>query len=358
VLACVLALMGAASPAAAQREVPAPEGWAALQDGDAAKAASIFRQELERRPGDPYLYFGAGWAAYVLGRQDAAISALKKAVEIEPRFPQALAMLGEVAYAAGDIDLAIRSLEKAVKLSPRDRRLAQQLERWRSESAVHESLAEKTGVRFRILYEGGTQQALGDRVSRVLENAYWTIGKTLNSYPSETLTVILYTDRQFQDITRSPAWAGGGYDGRIRLAVGGALKSPASLDRVVVHELVHAIVANTAPRNIPGWLHEGLASYLESNDHAWSRAVIRRSGTVYPLEELTDGFGGLDRDSALVAYAESEIAAEVLCAMAGPNLGVFLQMVGNGDPLDQALLAIRVQPDAFRAEWGKRIGLR
>jgi peptidase MA superfamily protein len=212
-------------------------------------------------------------------------------------------------------------------------------------------------VRFRVLYEGTTQQALGDRVSRVLESAYWTVGKTLNSYPAETLTVILYTDRQFQDITRSPAWAGGGYDGRIRLAVGGALKTPASLDRVVVHELVHAIVANVAPRNIPGWLHEGLASYLESNDHAWSRAVIRRSGSVYPLEDLTDGFGGLDRDSALVAYAESEIAAEVLCTLAGPNLGAFLQMIGSGDPLDQALLGIRVQPEAFRAEWKKRVGV-
>jgi len=32
-------------------------------------------------------------------------------------------------------------------------------------------------------------------------------------------------------------------------------------------------------------------------------------------------------------------------------------MIGNGDPLDQALLGIRVQPEAFRAEWKKRVGL-
>src|SRR5262245_40708652 len=119
--ACVMmwAAWGASPVGGQQREVVAPEAWAALQDGDAAKAASIFRQELERRPSDPYLYYGAGWAAHVLGREEAAISALKKAVEIEPRFSQALAMLAEVAYGSGDIDLAIRSLEKATRLNPR-----------------------------------------------------------------------------------------------------------------------------------------------------------------------------------------------------------------------------------------------
>ena len=50
---------------------------------------------------------------------------------------------------------------------------------------------------------------------------YSRIGKTLNSFPTETLTVILYTNREFHDITRSPAWATGNYDGRIRIAVGG-----------------------------------------------------------------------------------------------------------------------------------------
>ena len=48
--------------------------------------------------------------------------------------------------------------------------------------------------------------------------------------------MILYSNQQFRDITRAPAWAGGGYDGRIRLPVSGALRSPQSLDRVVIHE--------------------------------------------------------------------------------------------------------------------------
>jgi hypothetical protein len=341
-----------------ERQATAADAWAALERGDAAKAAAIFRQELERRPSDPALHYGAGCAAFQLGRADAALSALRKAVELAPGFVEALTALAQVAYSGGDIDLAIRSMEKAATLNPRDGRLAQQLERWRRESSVHNTLAERPGVRFRILYEGTTQQTIGDRVAGVLETAYWRIGKALNSYPSETLTVILYTNRQFQDITKAPAWAGGNFDGRIRVAVGGALRTPAALDRVVTHELVHAVVATAAPRNVPAWINEGLASHLDSSDHAWARSVIRAAGTVFPLDDLAGGFGGLDGESALVAYAESAIAAGILCEKLGPNLGVFLQMMGNGDALDTTLLALGVPPESFHAEWRRRVGLK
>lgn len=364
ILSALLVFPGAAlssapdSPLASQREVTAADAWAALERGDAGKAAAIFRQELERRPTDPLLHYGAGIAAHELGRTDTALSSLRKAVELDPAFGEAQAALAQLAYSGGDIDLAIRAMEKASALNPRDGRIAQQLERWRRESSVHNTMAEKPGVHFRILYEGTTQQAVGDRVGSVLEQAYWSVGKTLNSYPSETLTVILYTNKQFQDITRSPAWAGGGYDGRIRVAVGGALKSPGELDRVVTHELVHAMVATAAPRGVPAWVNEGLASYLESNDHRWARRVIRAAGTVFPLDDLAHGFGSLDGPSALVAYAESEIAAEVLCEKLGPNIGLFLQMVGNGDSVDQALLSLGVPPESFHAEWRRRVGVK
>lgn len=355
VLAAAVPVLVAA--AGQQRELAAPEGWAALDRGDAAKAASIFRQALERSPRDATLHFGAGYAAFVLGRHDAAISALKRALEFDPQLVQAATLLAYVAYANAELDLAIRSLEKAAALAPGDRRISQQLDAWRKESALHGRFAETPGVRFRVLFEGQTQQALGDRVARVLESAYWSVGKTLNTYPSETLTVILYTDRQFQDVTRAPAWAGGGYDGRIRLAVGGALKTPRMLDRVVVHEFVHAAIASVAPRNVPAWVNEGLASVLDSPDRTWSRRVLRQARSLFPLEDLEEGFGELDGPTALLAYAESAVAAEILCERLGPNLGPFLQMLGSGHTVDQALSTLNVQPDAFQAEWRRRIGV-
>lgn len=348
----------AAAASAQDRQATVADAWVAIERGDAAKAASIFRQELERRPTDPTLHYGAGCAAYVLGRIDAALASLKKAVELNPEYLEAQTGLAQVAYSSGNIDLAIRAMQKASALRPSDRRLAQQLERWRKESSVHEGMAERPGVRFNILYEGATQQAIGERVARVLESAYWRIGKALNSYPSETIPVILYTNRQFQDITRAPAWADGQYDGRIRVAVGGALRTPAALDRVVTHELVHAVVASAAPRNVPAWINEGLASHLESTNQSWAGAAIRAKGIVFPLDELANGFAGLDGESAIVAYAESAIAAGLLCELLGPNMGLLLQMMGNGDSLDQALTTLKVPPEKFHAEWERRVGLK
>jgi tetratricopeptide (TPR) repeat protein len=334
--AAVSALFAAAS---LTRESPlygeAPEAWAALERDDADQAASLVRTELQQRPRDPVLHFGAASAAYARGQRGAALASLKKAVELDPKFVEALTMLAQVAYESGDSSLAMRSIETAAALRPRDSRLTDMRERWRRESSVHNSYLEKPAGHFRILYEGGAQQSIGDRVARVLEREYSRVGRTLNSYPSETLTVILYTNREFQDITRSPSWATGGYDGRIRVAVGGALR-PDDLDRVVTHELVHAVVASAAARRVPAWLNEGLATYLESSDRSWVTGVIHRAGTVVPLADLANGFNGLDEQQALVAYAESAVAAEILCAKLGSNIGGFLKMVGDGHAIEGA----------------------
>jgi tetratricopeptide (TPR) repeat protein len=340
-----------------ERDLPAPEAWAALESGDAAKAAHVFREALERNPYSPLLHVGAGSAAFALGRYDSAISSLKRALELNSRLPNAAVLLAQAAYARGDLHLAIRSMETAAGLVPGDRRIATQLERWRTESTLHAGLTERPGVRFRILFEGATQQTIGDRVGQVLESAYWTVGKTLNSYPSETVTVVLYTNRQFRDITRAPAWSGGRFDGRIHLPVGGALRAPHALDSVVRHEFVHAVIAYTAPRNVPTWVNEGLASVLDSSDRGWVQRALGRTRERVPLDDLDGGFGDLDGASARVAYAESAVAAELLCERVGSNLGIFLQMLGSGHTVDQALSTLNVRPELFRAEWRRRVGL-
>jgi tetratricopeptide (TPR) repeat protein len=355
--ALVLLTVTATTLPAQDSERPASEAWAALDRGDHAKAASILREELERSPRNAWLHFGAGYAALALGRTDAAIASLKRAIEFNPKFLQALILLSQAAYQSADLDLAVRSLEKAAALAPRERRIAKQLEEWRAESALHERFEERPGVRFRVLFEGPAEKAISDRVAAVLESAYWSISKTLNTYPGEMLTVILYSNQQFQDITRAPAWAGGGYDGRIRLPVGGSLRSPKSLDRVVTHELVHFFIRTAAPTGAPTWVNEGLASYLESANHTWAPRVLRAADGRIPIEELANGFDRFDAGTAVVAYAESMVAGQLLCERLGPNVGTFLQMLGSGHTVDQALSTLNVPPDAFYAEWRRRIGI-
>ena len=355
--ALLIVLVVSAGSIVHSQDLPAAEGWAALERGDGSKAAAIFRDALDRSPYNPLLHFGSAQASLLLGRTDAAISSLKKAVEHNPKFGQAFALLAMVAYNAADLDLAVRSMEKAVALVPGNRELAGQLATWKKEADLHRGFQAQSGLRFNVLFEGPAQRAIGDRVSAVLDRAYWTIGKQLDIYPGAPLDVILYSNQQFQAVTRAPAWAAGGYDGRIRLPIGGALRSPQELDRVLIHEYVHSVVRSAAPTGVPAWIDEGLASYLEPGAKTWVARVLRESRERIPLEGLIDGFTGFDDRTSSIAYAQSHIAAEVLVERLQPYVGAFLQLLGNGHSVDQALSRHGVQPEAFYAEWRRRVGL-
>jgi len=352
------ALVMTAGKVVSAQELPAPEAWAALEKGDASRASAIFRDALDRSPDNALLHYGIANASLGLGRTDAAIASLKKAIERNPRFVEAMVLLAQVAYGAADLDLAVRSLEKAVAVRPRDRQLAEQLATWKKESDLHQSFQTRPGARFNVLFEGPAQRAVGERVSAVLESAYTRIGKELDTYPGLALEVILYSNQQFHDITRAPAWSGGGFDGRIRLPVGDALRSPQTLDRVVIHEYVHSVIRTAAPTGVPAWINEGLASYLEPGDKTWAARVLRTSPDRIRLEDLVAGFGHLDGRLALIAYAESEVAAALLMQYLRPQISPFLQSLGNGYSVDQALSRHGVQPEAFYAEWRRRVGIR
>lgn len=332
---------------------PVRAGWEAIQRGDGEKAAAAFRAQLASNPNDPRTLTGAGIAAHLLARDDQAISYLKKALQADAEFVYAAYVLGQIAYQQGDLDLAIKSYERVVKLQPGSPEIYNQLEAWKKEAALHGTFAARPTARFTVMFEGTAQQAIAARVSGALENAYAQVGRSLNTYPPETVTAILYTGQQFRDITKSPSWAAAAYDGRIRIPVLGALKDPAELDRVVTHEYVHAVIHQMYPR-IPGWLNEGLATYLEPGDHTWLVKRLKATGQMIPLARLTEAFHTFDGNDALVAYAQSYLGARILAERLGANFPVFLQYVSNGTPLDQALLLFNITPADIEREWKRR----
>ena len=100
------------------------------------------------------------------------------------------------------------------------------------------------------------------------------------SWPISTLRridVVLYSPEQFKTVTRLPAWAVGIYDGRIKVPLGGTSASADDLERVLEHELVHAIVAAIAGPTVPAWLNEGLATALERDGTEWAEELRCRA---------------------------------------------------------------------------------
>ena len=329
---------------------PARAGWDAIQRGDAEKAAASFRAVLRQNPHDTQAMVGAALAAHLLGKDDDAIASLKRVLQIDADNQYALYLLAPLVYQDGDTDLAIKSYERLVKIAPGNREIYQQLEAWKKEAALHDTFTARPTARFTVMFEGPEQQAIAARVSATLEAAYARIGRTLNAYPPQTITAILYTKEQFRDVTKSPSWAAAAYDGRIRIPVLGALARPAELDRIVTHEFAHAVIHQTYPA-IPYWMNEGLATYLEPGDHAWLTARLRTVDGMIPLARLSQAFQTADAADAAVAYAESYVGVRVMAERLGANFPVFLQYVSNGTPVDQALMLFNLTPADIEKEW-------
>ena len=303
-------------------------GAQALRDGDADRAATLFAEGLQHYPTNAYLHFGAGVAAHMRGKDDEARAALQQALKLQPEFIGAASLYGELAYKHGDVDDAIETYERVLAYAPMNQNIAARLAVWRAEAGKERRL----DGRFSIAFDGPAEQRLAAHATTALQASYWRLGKALGAYPADQISVVFHTSEAFRAATGAPEWAGGAFDTRIHMPVGGALAVPAEFDRILTHELAHAMIAGLADRGVPAWLHEGLASYFEPADVRAAAGRLRGARTV-ALSELEDGFGELSAEQARVAYDESLVAASVIAERLGANLSILIESLGRGEDL-------------------------
>ena len=310
-------------------------GWEALRAGQPELAAKAFDEALAREPKNPRLHLGAGAAAYLQRRDADAQQSLERALQLDAKLAAARLLLGLVVYRRGDLATAIRVYEQLTHDVPEDEEARTTLDRWRREWDLHTRMRHTVDTHFTVSFEGPAETDLAAKAVEVLERAYWRIGDMLGAYPSTWIPVVLYTEEQFRDITRSPSWAAGAYDGIIRIPVRGALDNPKELERVLTHEFAHALIHSLAPRNVPTWLHEGAAAALESDDLGWATETVRDGGAIISLDSLQTSFARLAGDEALLAYATSAIVVRHLIEeVGGPAIASLLRDLGEGREFD------------------------
>jgi len=337
-LLCLLAPTALAQidPRAAVLEQSA---WKALESQQWESAAEAFREALVANPRNPRLHLGAAMAAFVQRRDMDAKAAVDRALALDPKLPGARELLGRLLYRTGDIDGAILALEALTQEGPNGAALAETLDRWRREAELHRGMYLAGRAGFTVAVDGPGDDALAQRALDSLERAAARIGAALSHYPTAPIAVVLYTNEQFRDITRAPPWAGGAFDGIIRIPMRGALADAAEFDRVLAHEYTHALVYDLARSGVPIWLNEGLAAALERDQSPVPPAVA------IPLGSLGNSFGQLGDTAARDAYAFSAFAVQrLLDAHGGFTMTSLLRDLGTGANFDTAFADRFQQP--------------
>ncbi len=334
VAACAFAQGIPGTPASAAGRA----GWDAIREGRNQDAAVSFAKAIDAEPRDPSLHLGAGLAAYLLGKPTVAEQSLQRALSLAPGFTTASLLLGDILYREGDIDGAIRVYEGALTLAAGDATLKGRLDKLRRDADFHSNFYQSQGAHFTVLFEGPADEQLAARALEILESAYWRVTTALSVFPERVVPVVLYTQEQFRDITRSPQWAAGAYDGRIRIPVRGAAANERELERVLTHEFTHALVQSVAPTGVPTWLNEGLAVMFEPGGEAWSEEELASSEKRLTLTQLDGGFASLSTGEARTAYAQSAAIVRALLDRGGPPVVVgILQDLAQGDRFTESL---------------------
>ena len=238
-----------------------------------------------------------------------------------------------------DFQGAINLYESVVTDEPQNAAARDTLDRWKRERELHDRMRLEVGDHFTVSFEGREDADMAAQALESLNRAFWRISDVFGAFPPKSIPVVLYSGEQFRDITRSPSWAAGAYDGTIRVPMRGALEKGEELDRVLAHEFAHALIRSLATRNIPTWLNEGLASVLESDDLAWAQERLAQASSVPSLTVLAAPFGKLSGRDAQVAYAASALAARRLLDEAGgAAVTNLLRDLGEGVDFETAFL--------------------
>ncbi len=276
------------------------------------------RSALTFAPQQPSLLIEIAYLHLRRSECKAALEYLDRARRVAPDSPDVAKLSGWAYYGLNKIPQAVAAWKQALALRP-DAEVRGALEKAQRDADAEEKFKENVSAHFTLLYYGGAEPGLAHDVLRTLEAHFRAIESTLNFAPPEPISVILYTEQAFADITRAPSWAGALNDGRIRLPVQGLTSVSDELSRILKHELTHSFLQQKTRGHCPTWLQEGLAQWMEgkrSGENAYAMIKSSEYGAA-PLAALEGSWMSLPAGAARYAYAWALAVVECLIQVNG-----------------------------------------
>jgi tetratricopeptide (TPR) repeat protein len=302
---------------------------------------------LEISDSDARALSGVGLAYVKLEDYDRGIDYLEKALSMgEDKFI-VRKFISYAYYMTNDLEMSALHAKAALDMHEEDdlRNLYKKIVR---EQRSQENSMTEEALHFKVVYDGNVHSDISRDILEILEDAYDEICGQILHFPDITITVILYSEKDFAELTSLPVWVMGSYDGKIRVPVKDIQKQQVELLRkVLYHEYVHAFIHTMTPE-IPLWINEGLAEHLVPRG-------LERTNQVIPLRDLEQEFPMGDAHKAKIAYRESFSAVSYLVENYSIHtVREFLLSLGQGKSLNEAFeYAFFITYDEFVSTWGK-----
>jgi len=302
-------------------------GNEAARSGDLDGAESSYRLATDKDPNLPAPILNLARVRMTQGRNSEAEGMIQDALVLRPEEPTALALLGEIAYRSDRIPEAIDLWEKSLRKEA-DPLLSERLEKARRQLSAEQDFLRSDAPHFTLKYDGDkSPEALSQDILDHLESRYADLTSRYNVYPASVIIVTLYSRNAFYDVTQSPRWVGGLFDGQIRIPIGGLTRLTGEARSVLTHELTHCIVYHKTRNNCPKWLQEGIAQHEEGKTGRLSERDLSRKYAHATAADLAADF----------SYPLSlSLVEHFLRTFSPSHLLDLLDALGHGSDIDAA----------------------
>lgn len=312
--------------------------------GDTNAAVNHLRQALIFRPNDVGLLLNLAVLYLRQSQFTSALDPLERARRFAPDSGLMAAgiakLTGWAYYGSNKIDRALEEWRRSEQLHP-DPEVEQAIEKAERDTSEEESYAEGETAHFALKYYGGATPELARSILRVLEDDFRDIESQLDYTPPEQISVVLYTEQAFADITRAPGWAGALNDGRLRIPVQGLSSVTPDLARVLKHELTHSFITQKSRNRAPTWLQEGVAQWMEgrrSSSAAGYLVDAVSQGAAPSLKSLEPLWMSLPDNTVAFAYPWSLAVVESIIQNGGmTDISRLLDRIASAPSTEAAL---------------------
>jgi tetratricopeptide (TPR) repeat protein len=267
----------------------------------------------------------------------------ERSARLAPDSPDALTVLGFAQFSSDHTLAAIQSWKKSLQLRP-DPKVQELLAKAEREAKVESQFSERESAHFTLRFEGSqSSDFLRRDILNTLETEYEDLVRELGLSPRNSISVVLYTDQAFFDVTHAPSWTGAVNDGKLRIPVNGVTAVTPEFARVLKHELAHSFINQASGGRCPQWLHEGIAQLVEPKTldaNGRRLAELFRAQQQIPYNMLEASFTRFSTSEAILAYDESLAAALYIHETYGMgDIQRILQRLSEGSQTEAALRA-------------------